>query len=424
MTTTINIIKGRDKVFNEFSFCISENIKNIIYKETGSPLCIENRIDKNFKLGGCSFWFEIHKFNDDSTSHDLFLSKSFPEGASINVIYNDKLDMKISSEKTKTTKVNHHTEEEISYIIVVFPTEQLSFFQDFTKVCIKYYQEFYIKYSKNLDQLDIFVNISEYWQPPVCRAKRDINTIYLPTSKKEDIVKDISNFIKPETKKKYMRFGVTYKRVYLFEGIPGSGKTSLIVALASKYGYGISIINYDKDMDDKAFRTIIKDLPEKTFLVLEDMDVMFEPRKQNDEFKNSLSLSGILNALDGISTNENFICFITTNRIKTFDKALIRPGRIDYIMSFEYMKKDQIFEIFKMFTNEHTWKENEQEKNCDIFYKSLLELNIKINVSLLQQYLFKYTDSPEDILKNIDEIKLMYESSNTQKDTDETGLYQ
>lgn len=55
MTTTINIIKGRDKVFNEFSFCISENIKNIIYKETGSPLCIEDRIDKNFKLGGVHF---------------------------------------------------------------------------------------------------------------------------------------------------------------------------------------------------------------------------------------------------------------------------------------------------------------------------------------------------------------------------------
>lgn len=43
-----------------------------------------------------------------------------------------------------------------------------------------------------------------------------------------------------------------------------------------------------------------------------------------------VTLSGLLNALDGVSSAEDRIIFMTTNYIDRLDKALIRPGRVDF----------------------------------------------------------------------------------------------
>jgi len=130
----------------------------------------------------------------------------------------------------------------------------------------------------------------------------------------------------------------------------------------------------------------------------------------------------LLNALDGIATKDDFICFITTNRIHTFDKSLVRPGRIDYFMNFDYVTKEQVVDMFKMFLCKSA--EQDLEENANLFYRKISELSIKINVSILQQYLFQYIDNPEDVFKNVADIKTMYDVSNTQKDADEIGIYQ
>ena len=114
------------------------------------------------------------------------------------------------------------------------------------------------------------------------------------------------------------------------------------------------------------------------------MDCIFKERKSNDEQKNAITFSGILNALDGITSSE-FIGFITSNYKCNLDPALIRSGRVDY-------------EVVR----------------C---------LDIKISISLLQQYLMKYLDKPDEAIKNIDELKKMYDSSHISKDSGETGLY-
>jgi hypothetical protein len=62
-----------------------------------------------------------------------------------------------------------------------------------------------------------------------------------------------------------------------------------------------------------------------------------------------LTLSGLLNALDGVFNHEGRILIITTNKPKELDKALIRPGRIDRSFLFDYCDKEQIASIYKMF---------------------------------------------------------------------------
>jgi chaperone BCS1 len=212
-----------------------------------------------------------------------------------------------------------------------------------------------------------------------------------------------------------------HKRTYLFEGIPGSGKSSFIMALASHFGYNLAIISFTPKMTDNDLIRLLRSLEEKeesnVFIIFEDMDCIFKERKSNDESRNMITFSGILNALDGITTRENMICFITTNYKQNLDSALIRPGRVDSIARFDYVIKEQVFDIFTAFT--------ERRDKAQLFYDELCRFNINISVSLLQQYLIKYIDETniDKVIDNLDELKKMYDASHISKDADETGLY-
>jgi chaperone BCS1 len=244
---------------------------------------------------------------------------------------------------------------------------------------------------------------------------------------KKAMVDDLKNFLDEKTTIKYKKLGITHKRTYLFEGIPGAGKSSFIMALASHFGFNLAIISFTPKMTDNDLIRLLRCLEEKdennVFIIFEDMDCIFKARKENDENKNAITFSGLLNALDGITTSENLICFITTNYKNNLDSALIRPGRVDYIMNFDYAIKEQIIEIFKIYTCETSTDETETAKIAKEFYDSLQDLNIKISTSLLQQYLMKYLDKPEDAIKNLDELKKMYDACHICNDAGETGLY-
>jgi hypothetical protein len=84
-------------------------------------------------------------------------------------------------------------------------------------------------------------------------------------------------------------------------------------------------------------------------------------------------------------------------------------------MHFDHACKEQIIDIFTVYTQN-------KEKALD-FYGELCKLNVKISVSLLQQYLMKYLDEPDKAIENIDELKKMFDASNVSKNAEETGLY-
>ena len=65
----------------------------------------------------------------------------------------------------------------------------------------------------------------------------------------------------------YAHLGIPFRRGYLFFGSPGSGKTSLINALASELKYSISLINMsDKLMDDSRFLHLMNKAPPNTII--------------------------------------------------------------------------------------------------------------------------------------------------------------
>ena len=321
-------------------------------------------------------------------------------------------------EKDKETPITISCEDKIYYKITIW-FDSLSdsntisdgeLFDSLIRNTISYAEKYMNDCDFDSNKLNIYMNDEGYWEKVITRKKRDMDTIYLPKKDKELIINDINKFLEPETKALYDSLGRTHKRVYMLEGVPGSGKTSFIAALASLIDYDIATITFTDKVTDGTLMRLIKNIPEKTFLVLEDIDVLFTDRKKNDGHKNQVTFSGILNSLDGITTKDGFICFMTTNYKNQLDSALLRPGRIDKQLEFKHANKEQIHTIFTKFMADGYTLEKFTE-----FYDRFKELKVEVTMSLIQEYMFKYLDDPESAIKNVDEIKMLHATCITDK---------
>lgn len=112
-------------------------------------------------------------------------------------------------------------------------------------------------------------------------------------------------------------------------------------------------------LSDADLTGLLTDLPTRCIVVLEDIDCVGAQRDEDDDEKDmmtgagrysgsvrSMSLSGLLNAIDGVGAHEGHILVMTTNYPDTLDDALKRPGRIDMHVPFTRASRKQIQEIF------------------------------------------------------------------------------
>ena len=386
---------------------------------------------------------EIKKSCDNVDNQLIYLINKFNNSCkktgNIKFLYKSKhFELKII-DIADSNKINFDNDIEIvvhTAYEIIFNSADITIFNDFIKASLLYYNNNYLITKKNDDYISIYITsrCGTYFTYLGKKQKRNIDSIYLTNENKQSILNDIKDFIKPETKAIYNKLGITYKRIYLLEGIPGSGKTSLITGIASYFNFNMSIVSFTPTMTDVELINILRNFVDdanvldnnkqtKSLLIFEDIDCIFKERKSNDENRNSITFSGLLNALDGIVTDE-IICFITTNYKKNLDSALLRPGRIDYVMHFDYAVKEQIINIYKDFTNtQKTIQELDINNLSNIFYDACCSLNIKITTALLQQYLIKYIDKPQNAIDNIDEMKLMYSVVDVSKEADKSGLY-
>ena len=232
--------------------------------------------------------------------------------------------------------------------------------------------------SKIENKLNIFY-FDSYWNHLECSNTRDIDSLNLPQNRVTDIVRDIKQFTDPITVEKYKTLQIPHSRTYMFYGPPGTGKTSLIKAIAGCIDYGIGIVEFDKDMDDKTLKRAIAKRPDNTILVFEDIDSLFESRKKSDEFSTQVTFSGLLNTFDGVVTHENLIVIFTTNHLEILDQALKR--RVDYFLKFDYATKSQIKSMYSRFYPDQT-------DNFDKFYDVIK--HVKITPNILQKFFTKH----------------------------------
>lgn len=78
--------------------------------------------------------------------------------------------------------------------------------------------------------------------------------------------------------------GIPYRRGYLMYGPPGSGKTSFIQALAGELEYNICILNLsERGLTNDRLNHLLTNLPERSIMLLEDIDAAFAKREKTQE---------------------------------------------------------------------------------------------------------------------------------------------
>jgi hypothetical protein len=192
---------------------------------------------------------------------------------------------------------------------------------------------------------------------------------------RDDIRADLLRFVR--SREHYARAGRAWKRGYLLHGPPGTGKTSLVAAIANLLEFDIYDLELTTVTSNYDLRRLLASTRPKSVIVVEDVDCslgLFDrtrapapPSSQDDDAdadeqrnramlqhaltllppaveaamqRETISLSGVLNFVDGLWSScvgERLVVF-TTNHMDRLDPALLRPGRMDRKVELGYCK--------------------------------------------------------------------------------------
>jgi len=201
------------------------------------------------------------------------------------------------------------------------------------------------------------------WEFITSIPKREMNSVFIPKETRKELLNALDSFVNNESF--YKERGIPYQLGILLEGPPGTGKTSLIKAIASYINKNISTISpthlYDLPRSLGSFKN-------SSIMVIEDVDtstitnnrkeVLSEEnikkgetlKEEKTDFSFS-SLSDVLNSIDGILSIHGRVLIMTTNHYEKLDKALIRPGRVDLVIHVGFVTQETFNEFILSFFN-------------------------------------------------------------------------
>lgn len=302
------------------------------------------------------------------------------------------------------------------------------------KVLEEIFQQFKEVHLEN-DNKNIFirqVDGSDWWDIQEV-PKKDINNIFINKESKAELFETFELFNKQMEICKKLQ--TPYRLTLLLEGPTGTGKTTIIKALANYLNKNIYVMSPTDLLKSNLSRNLAK-WGKDGIVVIEDIDSLSSIKSRGDfvdedikytenigghqevrleessskglltkSAKNKKSesniselydlfgggLSSVLNNLDGIIEYHGSIIIMTTNDASSIDKAMLRPGRIDKIIHIGWLSKETIIEnICKFYYLDDSW------------YKIL---NDRIQVNKLSgaklSNIFKFSTDADDVIKKI-----------------------
>lgn len=200
--------------------------------------------------------------------------------------------------------------------------------------------------------LSTYDGVDQDWQFMGRFIKRPITNISLDPAVREGVLKQLEVF--KNGKEWSRRHLLRHKRTFMFYGPPGTGKTSLAQAIATELDTPVYNVNFSNMSMDKLKRAVagldngvvilIEDIhSEKSLLLGSNEDFSKDDRTRGSD------LSKFLNFLDGISGVEDMIIIMTTNYLERIEPAIYREGRVDYLALIDFLDKERIIELIKLY---------------------------------------------------------------------------
>lgn len=188
-----------------------------------------------------------------------------------------------------------------------------------------------------------------YWQRMPSKAKRAIESVYLSPAIKEELLRYVAWFF--GAKSWHEEIGLPHRTGVMLEGPTGTGKSTIVAAIGSFFSKVVYVINLAAVESDNALVSAFLQCESSCIVLLEDVDCISVTHRREEvaspaaevtpvdlvspapvkmpEERKGITLSGLLNAIDGLTATEGRIVFMTTNHVDKLDSALIREARID-----------------------------------------------------------------------------------------------
>ncbi|KAF8035406.1 hypothetical protein BT93_C1439 [Corymbia citriodora subsp. variegata] len=190
------------------------------------------------------------------------------------------------------------------------------------------------------------------WDSVPFKHPSTFDTLAMDPDTKRDIMEDLRNFAAGQAL--YQQTGGDWKRRYLLYGLPGTGKSSLIAAMASFLGYDIYNLKLTELHSKSEILNLLVKTTSKSIIVIKDIDCLVNLSKRSkvpqaatpqshddpgapvaahggENGNDTITFWGRLNFPNGLWSfcGSERIFVYTTNHFEKLDPTLLESSRMD-----------------------------------------------------------------------------------------------